>query len=59
MLCCFIVSVSEIEALFELFKSISRTLSKDGLVSKVKDIKCTCYHGDPVLGFLKVGDCLR
>lgn len=27
-------SVSEIEALFELFKSISRTLSKDGLVSK-------------------------
>ncbi|KAB2093022.1 hypothetical protein ES319_A02G068300v1 [Gossypium barbadense] len=45
------ISVSEIEALYELFKNISNVAIDDGLINKIFDLLDTKYNG--ILGFEK------
>ncbi|MFQ6630845.1 hypothetical protein Gotur_008974 [Gossypium turneri] len=49
--CCCLVSVSEIEALYELFKKISNVVIDDGLINKIFDLFDTKHNG--IIGFEK------
>ncbi|MFQ6629188.1 hypothetical protein Gotur_006982, partial [Gossypium turneri] len=49
LFCCCLVSVSEIEALYVLFKKISNDVIDDGLINKIFDLFDTKHNG--ILGF--------